>query len=317
MNVSSDWFIAPRVRRLQRLVHLLPPRSPGIAGIHLAKTLRPQLDGPREEIPHLVHVLARLGLLHVESDSYQLSMKGRRVVTLAADRARRELAELIIQSGFLHDQVRQLIEASTMDDDGLAQSRVGRLRHSAPQLLGLLRAWPGVVGPSFVRIPHELFAAIDTPWGLVPLPSLEDGTSKSVGSRAEAYSFHFIRLGSERPSAVAWVARDDEGLGYDIEDRSTGETHRVEVKGSQRREVRFFLSAHEHQVAHHDPSNYDIHFWGEINLNRDPNSEFSMLRERGFPRIFEDLAAHLADQRLAAVPTKYRVTLGPAVTGGS
>ena len=93
MNVSSDWFIAPRVRRLQRLVYLLPLRSPGIAGIHLAKTLRPQLDGPREEIPHLVHVLARLGLLHVESDSYQLSMKGRRVVTLAGDRARRELAE--------------------------------------------------------------------------------------------------------------------------------------------------------------------------------------------------------------------------------
>ena len=89
------------------------------------------------------------------------------------------------------------------------------------------------------------------------------------------------------------------------------------MKGSQRSEVRFFLSAHEHLVAHHDPSNYEIHFWGEINLNRDPNSEFSMLTERGFPLIFEDLAAHLADQRLAAVPTNYRVTLGSTVISGS
>ena len=317
MNVSSDWFIAPRVRRLQRLVHLLPEKSPGSTGIQLTKTLRPQIDGPREEIPHLVHVLARLGLLHVQSDRYHLSLKGRRIVTLSEDRARTELAELIIQSGFLHDQVRQLIEATTMEDDGLARSRVGPLRHSAPQLLGLLRAWPGIVGSSFVRIPSKLFAAIDTPWSLVPLPSLEDGTNKSVGSRAEAYSFHFLRLGSERPDAVAWVARDDEGLGYDIEDRSSGETNRVEVKGSQRDEVRFFLSANEHQVAHHDPGNYELHFWGEINLNRDPNSEFSMLRERGFPLIFEDLAAHLADHRLAAVPTKYRVTLGSALIGAS
>ena len=204
-----------------------------------------------------------------------------------------------------------------MDDDRLARSRVGQLRHSAPQLLGLLRAWPGIVGPSFVRIPPELFAVIDTPWSLVPLPPLEDGTRKAVGSRAEAYSFHFLRLGSERPSAVVWVASDDEGLGYDIEDRSTGEVQRVEVKGSQRSEVRFLLSAHEHEVAHQDPSSYGVHFWGEINLNRNPNIEFSMLRERGFPLIFEDLAAHLADHRLEAVPTKYRVTPGTTVAGDS
>ena len=82
------------------------------------------------------------------------------------------------------------------------------------------------------------------------------------------------------------------------------------MKASQRGDVRFFLSAHEYQVAHDDPGSYEVHFWGEIDLNRDPNTEFSALRQRGFPLTFPDLAAHLADGRLEAVPTKYRVTPG-------
>ena len=311
MNVASGWFTAPRVRRLLRLVHLLPPRSPGIGGNQLTRTLRPLIDSPPGEIPHLVHVLAQLGLLHVDSDRYYLSRNGRRSATLSEARARIELAELLIQAGLMHDQVRQLIEASTIDQEGLACSRVGQLRYSAPQLLGLLRAWPEVVGPSFVRIPSDLFAMIDAPWSLVPSPS--DSNREEIGYRAEAYSYYFLRLESQRPNSVVWASRDDQGLGYDIEDRSGGELHRVEVKGSQSGDLRFYLSAHEHEVAHQDPSSYEIHFWGEISLNRSPSVEFTMLRERGFPLRFEDLAAHLADDRLRAKPTMYLVTRGTDV----
>ena len=307
MNVSSDWFIAPRVRRLQRLVHLLPPGPPGISGSQLAKTLRPQIDSPPREIPQLVHVLARLGLLHVNSDRYYLSRKGRRAATLSEDRARRELAELLIQSGLLHEQVRQVIQASAIDHEGMARSRVGQLRHSAPQLLGLLRAWPNIVGPSFVRIPPTLFAVIDAPWSLVPSPSEKEGIRQAVGDRAEAYSYHLLRFESICPTSVVWVSRDDQALGYDIEDRSAGRVHRVEVKGSQGKDVRFLLTAHEHDVAHQDPRSYEVHFWGEINLNRRPDVEFNTLRERGFPLRFEDLASHLADERLLAIPTRYLV----------
>ena len=310
MNVSSEWFIAPRVRRLQRLVHLLPPRPPGIGGSQLAKTLRPQIDSPPGEIPQLVHVLAGLGLLHVDSDRYYLSRKGRRAATLSEDRARRELAELLIQSGLLHEQVRQVIQASTIDGEGVARSRVGQLRHSAPQLLGLLRAWPNIVGPSFVTIPPDLFAVIDAPWSLVPSPSEKEGIRVAVGHRAEAYSFYLLRLESSCPTSVVWVARDDQGLGYDIEDSSAGWVRRVEVKGSQGKDVRFLLTAHEHDVAHQDSRSYEVHFWGEINLNRSPDVEFSKLRERGFPLRFQDLAAHLADERLQAIPTRYLVTRG-------
>ena len=171
-----------------------------------------------------------------------------------------------------------------------------------------MRAWPDVVGPSFVRIPSNLFNVIDVPWSLVPSPSDKESNREEIGHRAEAYSFYLLRLESQRPNSVVWASRDDQGLGYDIEDRSGGEIHRVEVKGSQSGNVRFYLSAHEHEVAHQDPSSYEIHFWGEISLNRSPSVEFTMLRERGFPLRFEDLAAHLADNRLRAKPTTYLVT---------
>ena len=310
MGPPSDWFIAERVRRLQRLVGSMPARPPGIARSELAKELSPSIDGPRHEIPQLVDVLAQLKLLHVTGGRFQLSRQGHRVATMSGERATRELGQLIMQSGFLHDQVRQLIEASTLDGEDSYRSEVRLLRHSAPQLLGLLRGWPNIVGASYVTIPRDLFDLIDAPWSLVPVPAPSDEAAKAIGSRGEAYSVRLLRLSSQRPTAVVWVARDDETLGYDIEDHSTGASQRIEVKASQRGDVRFFLSAHEYHVAHEDPSSYEIHFWGEIDLNRDPNTDFSALRQRGFPLRFPDLAAHLADGRLDAVPTKYRVTLG-------
>ena len=78
--------------------------------------------------------------------------------------------------------------------------------------------------------------------------------------------------------------------------------HRVEVKGSQGKDVRFLPTANEHDVAYQDHRSNEIHFWGEINLNRRPDVEFDKLRERGFPVRFQDLAAHLADDSLRALP---------------
>ena len=310
MSVTSGWFIAPRVRRLQRLVHLLPRRPPGIGHSQLVRTLRPQIDSPPAEIPQLVQILARLGFLHVDSERYHLSKRGRRAITLSEDRARKELAELLIQSGLLHEQVRQVIQVSIIDHEGMALSKVAQLRRSAPQLLGLLRAWPNVVGPSYVRIPPDLFDLIDAPWSLVPSPGGQEATREAVGLRAEGYSFYLLRLESACPTSVVWVSRDDQSLGYDIEDGSAGCVHRIEVKGSRGRDVRFSLTANEHDVAHRDPSSYEVHYWGEINLSRSPAVEFKTLRERGFPLRFYDLAAHLADRRLHAKPIRYSVTRG-------
>ena len=67
------------------------------------------------------------------------------------------------------------------------------------------------------------------------------------------------------------------------------------------------LSAHEHDVAEQAARNNDAHFWGELNLSRSPSIEFNMIRERGLPLRFEDVAAHLADCRPYATPIRYLV----------
>lgn len=241
----------------------------------------------------------------------RLNSEGLQIARSPEMRMRQGLSELIIQSGFLHTQVRFLhtqVEASTIDDD-YVYAPLGPFRYSAPQLLGLLRSWPDIVGNSFIKLPRSLYLDLDAPWSLVPLPTPDDGTKKVVGSRGEAYSYHYLRLESATPTAINWVALDDDALGYDIEDHSA-ESIRIEVKASQQSEVRFYLSNNEHRVAQENPSNYQVHFWGEIDLNRHPNNEFPLLRERGFPIIFNDVIAHLKDGRLKAVPIGFRVTQG-------
>ncbi len=310
MNFTPDWFIADRVRRLNKLIRFLPRISQGIGRNRLLLDLKYYLDGPRHELPQLIDLLGTLGILSIHNTRVRLSRKGQRFATLNDANARQELAELIIQSGFLHTQVRFLhtqVQVSTIND--YIRIPLSPLRRSAPQLLGLFHAWPGIVGTSFVELPQSLYLTLETPWSLTPLPTSDGGTRKAVGSRGEAYSYHYLRLQSTSPTAINWVALDDDGLGYDIEDRSIGFV-RIEVKASQQAVVRFFFSENEYKVANHNPNTYQVHFWGGVNLNRDPNSEFAILRDQGFPIIFTDMAAHLEDGRLKAVPNGYRVTLG-------
>ena len=307
MSYPPHWFTAPRVRRIQRMIELLPPTSPGIGRHTLLLDLRGQLDGPREDHPDILALLIQLGFVSEHGNLIRLSRKGRRARSLSPVNSRRELAEALLGSGYLYSQVRRVIEQSTLDSDGNAHLQLSALRESAPQVLGLLRAWPNVVGPSVVVIPYSLYTNLDTPWSLIPLPRPDDGMRKAVGSRGEAYSYHWLRQTAERVNAITWVALDDDGLGYDIEDRNSGLT-RIEVKASQQGDVRFFLTENEHRVAHSDPDTYVLHFWGNINLRRDPDTEFRALRELGFPLVYCNLAEHLADGRLQAVATRFRVS---------
>lgn len=315
MRLEPDWFTPPRLRRAQRIVELLPRRSPGVGRQAFLQELRAEVDGPRDEHASLLWLLGQLGLIHVQGTNLWLSKAGQRAKSLSSQNARRELAQALLTGGHLHTQVRRVIEACTVDDEGNAHVRVSTLRHAAPQVLGLLRAWPGAVGASTVVIPSALYSNLETPWSLIPLPTPDDGAKKAIGSRGEAYSYHYLRQGP-MPSAISWVALDDDALGYDIEDRSQG-LMRVEVKASQQDVIRFILTENEHKVAHSDPSAYVVHFWGHINLRRPPDAEYSALRQLGYPIVFQNLAAHLNDGRLVAVPTRYRVTEPTAVSTSS
>lgn len=162
-----------------------------------------------------------------------------------------------------------------------------------------------------VTIPSDLVAELTAGWAL--LPPLTGQTDlevrhKSIGNRGELYSWQRERLSATNPSSIAWVALDDDNLGYDIEDRDARPHRRIEVKGSGGRLVRFFLSDNEWRKAHDDPQLYEIHFWGGIDLNRPVAEEYQALRAEGYPLVFADLPALLARGALDATPDRWRVS---------
>lgn len=149
-------------------------------------------------------------------------------------------------------------------------------------------------------------------WALLPPPAREEAAAeairKTIGNRGELYSYQFERLEADAASDIVWVARDDDNLGYDIEDRSADPRRRIEVKASGEAIVRFFLSENEWRKAHEAPATYEIQFWGGIDLASDPADEFKRLRDQGFPLVFSDLPTQLGNGDLRAAPVKWRVT---------
>lgn len=73
---------------------------------------------------------------------------------------------------------------------------------------------------------------------------------KQVGDRAELYSVQTERSRIANPSVIAWVARESDTLGWDVEDRSVTPHRCVEVKGRRDGEVIFYLSENEWRRAH-------------------------------------------------------------------
>ncbi len=225
-----------------------------------------------------------------------------------ADRSRQELAMMLIRRGWFHDQIRQFLAVATKDATTLICD-TKRAREVSPQLVGILQTWPSVVSEVRVVVSGELLVEIDSPWSLIPsvIPAAKDARM-TIGKRGEAYSFQFLRRNASQPEDVLWVAADDETLGHDIEDRSGGWLEMVEAKASVATPVRFHLSPNEYRQAQKHGSQYTVHFWGGINLHLDPATEFRQLRNRGYPRVFPDLASHLSDGRLKGEPRDWLVT---------
>ena len=307
MTSRSDWFTAARVRRLQSVLEALHPGAPGFAQANAAQVLWPACGGPRNEIVDLLDVLIRSGLAQLQAKRVYRTRQGERIIQMNANRSRQELAIMLIRRGWLHDQIRQLLSVATTDGATLV-CETELAREGSPQLVGILQVWPTVVSDARVVVSGELLVDIDSPWSLIPsvTPAAEDARM-IIGKRGEAYSFQFLRHNAPRPEDVLWVAGDDETLGHDIEDRSSGQLELVEVKASVGTPVRFFLSRNEYRQAQEHGSEYTLHFWG-INLHLDPAKEFKQLRDRGYPRVFPDVAGHLNDGRLIGEPCDWLVT---------
>jgi hypothetical protein len=185
---------------------------------------------------------------------------------------------------------------------------------AAPQLVGVLRRFPGVIWTDRLVIPGALAAELADVW-VLPAREATIDTRLALGDLGELYSYRFERMRAQDPAKIHWVARDDAGLGYDIEDLNSTPHRQIEVKASGGIEPRFFLSKNEWDVAHSNAGTYEIQFWGGIDLQRRAREEFTRLRARGFPLIYRDLPTLVADGTLNAAVSQYLVTKGDSGTG--
>jgi hypothetical protein len=225
------------------------------------------------------------------------------------------LAIAIIRSGLMANQIRALRDILRKDGAGY---RCGRsaAQAVAPQLVGLLGRMPDVIIGSYIDIGRQSGLELDSVWNELPLTSRfnwqdADKRRKALGDRAELYSLQLERsshVGARE--IIAWVSRDSDSFGYDIEVQSVP-ARRIEVKGSAGRDIRFYLSTNEYRVAQLHGANYEIHFWGDIRMQSDPVEEFERLIKAGYPVRIIDPASTLSAAPWVIKPSQYQVSFEP------
>lgn len=309
--VRSTWLTAVRTRRLAHMLTAIPVRAPGLAVDEARLPLWRTCGGPIDDIPTLIDILIGTDLIALDRAALRLTRAGQTVLARRSAEGLQPLGLALLRAGFLHDQVRTLLDVSTGGTDGHLSCTARLARQRCPQLVGILQFWPDVVVGTRVDVPEHLARELETAWALLPPPSAHDSERdalrKNIGNRGELYSYQLERLNAVDRSHIVWVARDDPNLGYDIEDRSVSPRRRIEVKASGDTPIRFLLSDNEWQRAHDNPATYEIHFWGGIDLNIDPAEEYARLRGHGYPQIFVDLPYLVSAGKFSAQPTKWRI----------
>jgi hypothetical protein len=307
--VRSSWITAVRTRRLFAVLRAIPARPPGIPVTEARLRLWRICGGSIDEVSTLIDVLIGAELVARERAALRLTRVGQTVLARYGAEGLRPFGLALLRAGYFHDQARVLLEISSGDADGNLRCPTRAARQRCPQLIGILQFWPEVAIAAHIQIPTHLVRELETTWALLPPPSPDEAASdaarKNIGNRGELYSYQLERLNATNQADIVWVARDDSGLGYDIEDRSVSPRRRIEVKASGDTAVRFLLSDNEWKKAQDDPVNYEIHFWGGVDLNVSPADEYAKLRTQGFPMIFVDLPSLIAAGEFTSQPTKW------------
>lgn len=318
--VLSTWLTAVRLERLSIAVTVVPSSQLGSPVEDVVREAYDAAGGALEEISELIALLKKIGLCAQVEGVLRRTREGDRVAKAMRATDRTLLARALIRAGVLHDQARHLVESGSTDANGDLRCELRVARAGAPQLLGLLQWWPEVEDRPVVRIPKMLLDELNSVWALLP-PQPETPTwvieRKAIGNRAEMYTVQIERLGAADPSSIAWVARDSDTLGWDVEDRAVAPLRRIEVKGSTQKEPVFFLSDNEWKKAREHAAAYEIHFWGGIDLSRQPAEEFPMLRALGFPIVVTRIIDQVAEGAWCADPVRWRVYRAPAAPPGT
>ena len=79
------------------------------------------------------------------------------------------------------------------------------------------------------------------------------------------------------------------------------------MKGSRGEKPVFFLSANEWKQASIHGSNYEVQFWGNIDLQRAEPGEYASLRAIGFPIVLTNISEKVASGEWAATPVQWRI----------
>lgn len=303
----GDWLTASRVERLPLIIGAIrrhPP--PGIAIAQASRAIWPQCGGPLYEVDEMLMVLKEAGLVTSNNGRFRLSAEGRRVATQDRQAGGTLLARALISAGFFLQQARRLGELWTMEADtgDFTCPRKAAIA-TAPQLIGLLRLFPGVTVQSVLYVPASVARVLADVWAL---PIQDEIQHKTVGARGEYYSYRYEQMRASDAAKVRWVALDDPNLGYDIEDLNAEPRRRIEVKASGGKQLRFVLSSNEWTVAHGDPLAYEVQYWGNVNTSRPLRDEFAALVAEGYPVILQNIAGLIAAGNLVAEPVGYVVT---------
>ena len=309
----GDWLTAVRLDRLPivlRAINRHPP--PGVIYEMAPRVLWPLCGGPRNEIAQMLTILSNAGLIVTNDGRLRTTRRGRQLATQDHQSGGRLLARALIDAGFFLGQARRLSEIWSIDPESrscVCQQKVAV--GAAPQLVGLLRRFPGVTAQGEFRFPREIAELLSEVWAL---PEQGDDVRRAVGDRGEYYSYRYEQKLAADPSKIRWAAKDDDGLGYDIEDQNVVPHRRIEVKASRGPDVRFNLSVHEWDVAHIDPASYEVQYWGEVNMSRLLREEFEALTNAGYPIILDNFIDLVQSGALVAEVASYNVSRPRAVT---
>lgn len=259
-------------------------------------------------IEDLLEFLASCGLLERAGSVWSLSVNGRNVVEALAQADWGPYVASLAGSGFFEDELVRIIEAAEEMGDALRLPLVTVLR-LAP-LAGRLLSWD----PKH-RQADELVLPIQTLEEMLLTSAMEQAgdipdwvvDQNTVGWRAELYSLRLERSihGAKR---VLHVSRDiGDGFGYDIETSAVKPPRLIEVKGSRSSRVSFVITRKELEVARRHPQDYEIQFWGEIDLSRPPMDEFVVLRKRRYPLVIHDPLATVETDGWTMEPRSWQI----------
>jgi len=313
--IESGWLTPVRIRRALAALAVLPlaPDAWTVGAAH--SLVWAKVGGLQRDLVRLLKLLTEVELVSTgDGRISRLKAASPILVGTAGDQIRR-FGSLLIHLGYFDDQARMVFENGHLSGDGALICAPKIAHDGAPQLLGLLSYWESVEMLPQIKIPRILLETL----GLgSALPTIDDAPpiwareQKAVGNRAEVYSVRWLRSTSSDPTQIAWVAKDTDALGYDIEDRRTTPHRAVEVKGSRSKEVVFVLSELEFRKCNAMGAMYSLHYWGGIDLDRAVDHEYTLLLAAGYPFVIDDLAKALASHEWSMAPASWEVRQLPA-----